>query len=61
MAENLRNPSTISISSGTRSIKNLFKVKNMDIIVTLSLNLYSFVILTNYLCFQHDRRLFIPM
>ena len=43
-----------------RSTKKLFKVRCMDIIANRSLNLYSWAILSNHLCFQHNRTLFIP-
>ena len=39
----------------------LLKAKSMDIIANVSLNVYSFALLTNHLCFRHDKTLFIPI
>ena len=41
------------------NIKKLFKVKSMDIIANISLNLYSFAISTNHLRFKTEHCLFL--
>ena len=44
-----------------RSAKKLFKVDSMNFIANRSLNLYYWAILSNHLCFHHNRTLFIPI
>ena len=44
-----------------QSTKKLFKVKSMNFIANRSLNLCYWAILSNHVCFQHNRALFIPV